>query len=112
MAEYVYTADNFNLTSTITFGDFGSEVTYLSGASKTIAFGTSRLQLAAGEVIRSVVLTGSFSITGGYSYTVHANGEGFYNGTLNLDPAAYVAGQDWSVLIYFILDRVAPGDGS
>lgn len=41
MAEYTFEASPFNMTSTITYGDFGAEVTRVTGSQQTVMFYTS-----------------------------------------------------------------------
>ena len=112
MAEYTYPIDSFNMSSTIVYGDFGSEVTALSGANKTLTVKTADLRLNQGEVIEDITLTGEYSLSGGYSYVVHAGGLPFYDGSVSLDTTSFTEGQDFTVQMYFCLDRVALGDGA
>lgn len=114
MAEYVYTVNSFSLTSTITYGDFGSEVTSLSPGSTTMAFATSDLVLAEGESITQAILTAEYYMSSGNSSgdeVIRVNGSNF-DGTCQLDLTEFVEGQDWNVDFYFCLAYEALGDNA
>lgn len=114
MAEYIYTVDDFSLSSTIVYGDFGSEVTKLNGGSTTKVFGTSDIVLAAGEFVKRAILSATFSWTGSRNYneTIKANGLNFSTGTRKLDVSDFVEGTDWTIEFYFCLAYKALGDSA
>ena len=114
MAEYIYTVDKFSLNSTITYGDFGSEVTSLSSGSTNMTFPTSDLVLAEGESITQAILTADYYMSSGSSSgdeVVKVNGLNF-DGTCQLDVSEFVEGQNWGVSFYFCLAYKALGDNA
>jgi len=109
MAEYVYTIDDFSLTSTwkrVT-AQFGS-VTETRGydivsASTTKTFALSGITLGAGENIKRVMLTATLRRTGTTDYSEHitVNGLGFNIGSKKLDATEFTPGETWNANFYF-----------
>ena len=114
MAEHIYIADSFGLSSTITYGDFGSEVTNLRAAANTVTFPTSDLTLVKGESITRAILTADYYMSTGSSSgdeEISVNGS-YFNGTHQLDVSEFTEGQNWGVNFYFCLANKALGDNA
>ena len=110
MAEYVYTIDDFSLTTTWkrqvamvgqnTYETLGYDIT---SASTTKTFNITGLVLGAGESIKRAVLTATLNRVGttDYSESITVNGLSFGTGTRKIDTTLFAPDSTWDARFYF-----------
>lgn len=105
MAEYIYTIDDFSLTTTwkrmVQSTGIVSYDIVSSSATKT--FSLDGMILADGENIKRVILSASFRRVGTTEYdeVISVNGLGFSSGTRKLDASEFTPGATWDARFYF-----------
>ena len=109
MAEYIYTIDDFSMTTTWNRQRVGTSqgenitTSGLTAAYATKSFTITGISLAEGENIKSMMLSAELSRTGttDYSESITANGLSFNSGARKLDATEVVLDASYDVSFYF-----------
>ena len=105
MAEYVYTIDDFSLTTTwkreVQSAGIVSHNIVSDSKTKTILL--DGITLADGETIKRAILSAKFNRVGttDYSETISVNGLNFATGSRKFDVAEFTPGATWDAKFYF-----------